>query len=313
MMKKEIHDIINRIDFNVVRDHPNILIAARFWEDDRYHAAKVCYRFMRMIDDMIDNRKKDNNNLTCLEKQHFAEKVNGLIECLEFSNADDSFINETVQTITTYKIPLPLFHNFSRSMIHDINHNGFQTFEQFISYAEGACVAPASVFVHLCCLEKKNGEYIPPAFNIVEMARPCAIFSYLVHIIRDFQKDQHHNLNYFPMDILKKNSLLPEDLKGIAHGAPIPESFRNVVREYCMHAEYYKVQTLEQIEKLTSVIAPRYLLSLHIIFNLYLQVFERIDIIKGTFTTEELNPSFHEILERVKAVINENHSLLDEN
>jgi len=309
-METYIHDIVNRIDFKKIKDHPNILIAAKFWEDDRYQAAKVCYRFMRMIDDMIDNRKADQPTLDYLERQLFTERVNNYVECLEMLDTDDPLIIEVIRTVNTYKIPMELFRNFAGSMIHDINHNGFQTFEEFITYSEGASVAPASVFVHLCCLGRINGSFLPPAMDIAEVARPCAIFSYLVHIIRDFQKDQNNNLNYFPADILNQYKLLPSDLKDIANGAPVPDSFREVIREYCRHAEYHRMKTLEQIERLSSLIEPRYLLSLHIIYNLYLQVFERIDIEKGSFTTMELNPEPFEVQQRVLRVIDENISIL---
>ena len=103
-------------------------------------------------------------------------------------------------------------------MLYDINNNGFSTLEEFMDYAEGASVAPASIFVHLCCLSEENNEYMTPDFDVMQVARPCAIFSYLVHIIRDFQEDQLNNLNYFAVDILKKNNLLPADLKEIAQG-----------------------------------------------------------------------------------------------
>ena len=82
------------------------------------------------------------------------------------------------------------------SEIYDIHHNGFWTFVEFIDYSESASVAPASVFVHQCCLKKLNGSIFAPEIDIIEVARPCAIFSYLVHIIRDFQKDQVNHLNY---------------------------------------------------------------------------------------------------------------------
>lgn len=58
-----------------------------------------------------------------------------------------------------------------------------------------------------------------------------ALFSYLVHIIRDFQKDQLNNLNYFSLDILEKNKLTVNNLGEIARGASIPGGFRNVIRE----------------------------------------------------------------------------------
>jgi phytoene/squalene synthetase len=310
MIETEMYDIANRLDFANITKHPNILVAANFWEEDRYLAAKVCYKFMRTIDDMIDDRKATDETLTCMEKQLFVESVQKWIECLNQQlKTDDPMISEIIRVINTYKIPLQLFHDFARSMIHDINNNGFATFSEFLSYSEGASVAPASIFVHLCCLNKRNGAYLPPSFNITEIARPCALFSYLVHIIRDFQKDQLDNLNYFSLDILNKNRLTPDDLKKIALGAHIPDAFRNVIREYCRQAEFYRLKTLEQIEKLTGIIEPRYMLSLHIIYNLYLQVYERINISTGIFTTEELNPEPFEIKQRVSEVIEENQYL----
>jgi phytoene/squalene synthetase len=191
-------------------------------------------------------------------------------------------------------------------MIYDINNEGFDTYKDFISYSEGASVAPASVFVHLCCLKKQNNQFFPPSFDVMEVARPCALFSYIVHIIRDFQKDQHNNLNYFAQDILNKNNLTPEDLKEMAFGTPILKDFRNVIREYYAYAEKYKDETIRTINSIKDQLDERYRLSLHIIFELYLQVFERIDIDNGIFTAEELNPTSDEIRDRVLGICNYN-------
>jgi len=101
---------------------------------------------------------------------------------------------------------------------------------------------------------QKNDRFIDPPFNVKEAAIPCAIFSYLVHIIRDFQKDQFNNLNYFADD---------------------------------------------RIIKIRPLMEPRYQLSLEIIFDLYLMVFERINVDKGSFTSLELNPTPEETRKRV--------------
>ncbi len=298
-MDREINRIISNIDFENIQKHPNILIAASFWDEKRYHAAKVCYKFMRMIDDLIDDRKALGDEISCLEQEELSKKVNGWIDCLETMPDDDPFYRELIQTISTFKIPLQLFHNFAKSMLYDINHDGFLSLDDFMEYSEGASVAPASIFVHLCCLSEENGEYQTPDYDIVNVARPCAIFSYLVHIIRDFQEDQFNNLNYFANDILTSNNLLPSDLKEIAHGAAIPESFRNVIREYCKQARIYRDHTHQELQKLSTKLSDRYLLSLHLIYNLYDMVFDRIDIEYGSFTTKELNPTPMEIREKV--------------
>ena len=301
-MDNEINKIINSIAIDKIEKHPNILIAARFWEDERYYAAKACYGFMRMIDDMIDDRKARDEAIGCLEQQVMTEKVKNWLACLDQTSVNDPVIKELTDTITKFKIPLQLFHNFARSMLFDVDHNGFSTFNEFLDYSEGASVAPASVFVHLCCLSEENNEYITPGFDVIGIARPCAIFSYIVHIIRDFQEDQMNNLNYFAADILEKHNLSPSDLKEIANGRPVSDSFRNVIREYYEQAEIYGQQTLAELDKLASQLNGRHLLSLHVIYELYKQVFDRIDIENGKFTTAELKPSPLEIRDQVLKV-----------
>jgi len=212
---------------------------------------------------------------------------------------NSSLFKELSQTIEQFKIPAWPFEAFASAMVYDINHNGFATLKDFLDYAGGASVAPASIFVHLCGIKKDSEQYLPPVFNVREAALPCAVFSYLVHIIRDFQKDQFNNLNYFADDILAKNGLNKDDLKKIAKEAIIPDGFRAVIKEYYEIADQYRLKTYNMIQSLWPYLEPRYRLSLEIIFNLYLMVYERFDIESGSFTTRELNPTPAEIKERV--------------
>ena len=148
-----------------------------------------------------------------------------------------------------------------------------------------------------------NGLYLPPVFDVKRVATPCAIFSYLVHIIRDFQKDHLNNLNYFPDDLIAKNDLNRTKLLEMAQGSFITDGFRNLIRELYEVAGFYRIKTYEMIQEIRPFVEPRGQLSLEIIFALYLMVFERIDIKNGTFTTMELNPTPDEIKERVWKVI----------
>ena len=70
-----------------------------------------------------------------------------------------------------------------------------------------------------------------------------------------------------------------------------------------MLADNYRQNTIKVIEEIRDYIEPRYLLGLHIIFNLYLMVYERIDYAKGNFTADELNPSPEEVKQRVLETI----------
>jgi phytoene/squalene synthetase len=120
-----------------------------------------------------------------------------------------------------------------------------------------------------------------------------------VHIIRDFQQDRLENLNYFPSDLLCQYGLSEDQLDRMAHGGPVLPSFRNLVRHYMEVADTYRRETLQIINKVSPLLEPRYCLSLHIIFDLYLMVFRRIDPEKGIFTTEALNPAPDQIRAQV--------------
>lgn len=302
--KQVFWDIFNSIDFELIRDHPNILIAANFWEPERFSAAKTCYRYMRHIDDLIDNYKAENLIIPAGEKKMFVENVNLWLDMIKSGDIRSPLHQDLKTTILKFRIPIWPLEAFAKSMLYDIENDGFPTLESFIAYAQGASVAPASIFVHLSGLTYENGEYKEPSFNVKEAATPCALFSYLVHIIRDFRKDQFNNLNYFADDILNNNCLSRSDLKHIALGGPVPDGFRNMVRIYYSLADDYRKKTLDIIREIGPGMGPKYRLSLEIIFSLYMMVFERIDVEKGSFSTIELNPTPEETKQRVRDTIN---------
>ena len=300
------NELLSHINVNEVKDHPNILIAARLWDDERYNAAKVCYKFMRKIDDYVDDRKSLGISIGEGEKADMEAEVHNWIKELyhDYNSADE--LSEIKQVIQKFKIPAVLFQDFASAMIYDINNTGFETISDFINYSEGASVAPASIFVHLCCLKKIGDQYVEPEYSVQDCARPCALFSYLVHIIRDFEKDQRNNLNYFAEDVLRRHRTNHDEIKKIALGEMnATYEFRNVIQHYYFLADKYRRKTLEKLRFLEHKLDPRYVLSLKVIFELYLMVFERINPQKGTFSTTELTPNVDEILGRVYQIIEE--------
>jgi phytoene synthase len=297
--KDKFLEIFHSIDFHKVIDHPNILIAANFWEEERFYAAKICYKFMRTIDDLIDNYKTKNKLIKPEERKMFEADIDEWLKMIIVSKKSNPLQQELQETIDKFKIPLWPMEAFAKSMIYDVHNDGFSTLESFLEYSNGASVAPASIFVHLNGIQKVNGVYKDPPFDVKWAATPCAIFSYLVHIIRDFQKDQLNNLNYFADELIIKYGLTRETLREFAEGTPVDEKFRNLVRHYYILADEYRIKTYEVLKAVKLLLEPRYRLSLEIIFNLYLMVFERIDIENGRFTSEELCPAPDEVKELV--------------
>jgi len=295
--------IFDSIDFEKIVDHPNILIAANFWDAERYHAARNCYKFMRAIDDLIDNYKTEHIKIESENQSEFETHVYNWINTVVETRNELPSHRELIETVKHFCIPFWPLEAFAKSMIYDIYHDGFPTLQAFIDYAGGASVAPASIFVHLAGLTKVSEKYEAPKFDVKEVATPCAIFSYLVHIIRDFQKDHLNNLNYFPDDLIAKYGMDRSALLAMAKGAEITDGFRKMIRDLHKVADFYREKTLEMICHIKPLVEPRSQLSLEIIFDLYLMVFERINIENGTFSTAELNPSWFEIKERVGKVI----------
>ncbi|MCX6227442.1 MAG: squalene/phytoene synthase family protein [Bacteroidia bacterium] len=303
--KQQYFDILNRIPIERISDHPNILVAAGFWDEERYQAAKTCYSFMRKIDDLIDNYKARHKHIGENDREKLLMKVEDWLRMIRTNRRTYPFQKELISTMERFRIPVWTIENFARSMVYDINNDGFPTLRAFLDYSEGATVAPSSIFVHLCGISKNDRIWQDPPFDVKSASTPCAIFSYLVHIIRDFRKDQLNNLSYFADDRMVANDLTRQLMKQIAAGAAITPGFRNLMKEYYLLADDYRKQTWQVLEQIGPLVEPRYHLSLLIIFNLYLMVFERIDIDQGNFMAAELNPSPLEIHNRVYRTIQE--------
>lgn len=291
------------IDFQKITDHPNILIAAMFWDQERYQAARACYRFMRTIDDLIDNHKAEFSGIAEDDREQFTGDVHRWLDMLHDGSDISPFGRELTGTVQRFRIPRRALEDFAESMLYDVTHDGFATLDDFIHYSGGASVAPATIFVHLAGLQEKNGIYHDPPFDVRSTALPCAMFSYFVHIIRDFRKDQLNNLSYFADDVIERHHLSRSEMRNIATGASIPDGFRAMMREYRQIADGYRADTLKVMKEICPLLEPRYRLSLEVIFDLYMMVFERIDPDHGTFSTEELNPTPDETRERVRGVI----------
>src|SRR5690606_13198765 len=148
--------IFSSIDFEKIKDHPNILIAARFWEEDRYHAARVFYKYMRAVDDMVDHHKAKHQHISPDEKKEFTKNVQDWLKLFNTCGTSDHVTKELLELAAIFHLPLASMEKFAASMLYDIHHDGFPTVEAFIEYSKGASVVPAYVFVHLNGINKNQ-------------------------------------------------------------------------------------------------------------------------------------------------------------
>ncbi len=305
-MKIKPENILNfapEIDFSRILTNPILDIAARVWENDRYEAFRICYRSMRVIDDLIDDRKEKSSAISEKEIKELSQTIDNWVKGMENNIATDDFHGELLRVIAEFKIPLFPWVRLAKAMKYDLHHNGFKNFATFLRYTEGAAIAPAAIFVHLCGVTKGKDKITPPAYDIRKEARELALFSYLVHILRDFQKDQLAGLNYFAFDLMSQNQLNLNDLRKIAGGSKISPKFRNLIAKYHQLASYYRNKSRVRLDNLRFHLEPQYQLSLELIFSLYDQIYEKIKPETGLFTPSELNPEALEIKKRIAQTI----------
>jgi len=286
-------------DFESILTNPILDIAARFWDEDRYQAFKVCYRSMREIDDLVDERKVEGQKFSPAEQISYTADINELIGGLVKTESGGRTLRMLLEVIQRFKIPFWPWQRLAKAMIYDIKNAGFDSFMTFRRYTEGAAISPASVFMHLCGISKSGQEFILPKFDICKAARPLAIFSYLVHIMRDYEKDQTRNLNYFPNDILKRHKLTADEIQNLCISGIVDDRVRSLFADYKRVADYYRKKALNSVNNTIPYLKPKYQLSLNLIYSLYLQIFDKIDCENGSFSTAELNPTPAEVQEQI--------------
>jgi len=116
--------LLNRINFENITDHPNILVAAAFWDEDRYTAARICYKYLRTIDDLIDNYKSSHKVIDEKTRHSFSNSVKQWLKEVENGNRTDGINHELIQTVRKFHIPVWPMEVFARSMMRHIQLPG---------------------------------------------------------------------------------------------------------------------------------------------------------------------------------------------
>ncbi|MFZ1682560.1 MAG: squalene/phytoene synthase family protein [Candidatus Zixiibacteriota bacterium] len=296
-------DFAVHLDFSAILTNPILDIAARVWEEERYEAFRVCYRSMRLIDDLVDTRKASTDPISEQEIAALAGKMDAWLESIRTRKPLEEYSAKFVEVLDRFEMPLWPWERLCRSMQYDLRHNGFATFSTFTRYCEGAAIAPAAIFMHLCGVRRDGNSYRKPSFDIRSAARLLAIFSYITHILRDFEKDQRSHLNYYADSLIVASGCSRPMLEEIAlSGSPTPE-FRRLMREYARIGEYYRGRARQVVDKTLPLLEERYQLSLELIYALYLQIFRRVDPDNGRFDQQALHPTPAEVEKEIHRVI----------
>ena len=279
--------------------NPILDVAASFWDDDRYRAFRVCYQSMRQLDDIVDDLKvaglADNPDLRSRVKRQLAEAMQ-----LLQSNVDaPKEVLELRQTMNELKIPLEPWRRLVRSMAFDLEHHGFTSFLQFARYANGAAVAPASIFIHLIGLSYADGVYTPAPIDIFKAARPLAMFSYLTHILRDFRKDVAEGLEYIPAKMRCQYAVSADDWQAAGRGEQ-SNGFVAMIAHYHALADRFRRKSVVTANPVYPYLDEPEKFSLHLIWELYAQIHEAIARADFVLAPELIHPSTSDLYQRIE-------------
>lgn len=241
------------------KNRPYLYLVARYFEDrEKYKAFCSTYASMRIIDDQVDTIPW-RGKLSPAKKLSYRKQIGGWLEKIEacrngYAISEPIFValQDTFQTI-----PIPLFpwENLAFAMKKDIGRDSFETLEEFIEYAEGAAVAPATVFMFLLTAKRDGTKFIWEFSEkeIYAFARELALFCYLTHIIRDVSSDLQlgkSGLLYIPVRDLVRYNLKKEDLIEFKKKKKVNSKFQRLAARYIKLARLYEAKGRKILKRL---------------------------------------------------------------
>lgn len=220
------------------KDHNNLYITSTFFKDrNKYYAFCAFYAVMRIVDDRIDNiplsekqsEETQRQELRIVDawEQVVLSCVQGVYPKASQLQACDFMEIETVcesllEAFNKFPVSVKLWINFFEAMRSDLVAGNIESWSDFLEYAEGATVAPTTIYLYLISTrynEITNSYELPAGFNLLKCGHYLGIFAYLGHIIRDLAEDitstvtrlcitlEDLNLHDVSPEILKRDAL----------------------------------------------------------------------------------------------------------
>ena len=289
---------------------PNLYLAANFLEpDDKFHAFLSAYAAMRLADDIVDNNRAAGT-MTELNKKEIVSAIDQFAVMFASNQFDDSlpYAQDIKLAMARFEIPAWPFVKLAEAMKYDIENDRFDTFKQFLAYSEGAAVAPAAIFLHLAASSfDDRGQLIRPTFDIQEAARPLAIFSYLVHILRDFKKDfiaGEKPLIYIDMETTDMFYVDEKELAKNATGWHQSLKFTKMIMWYFNRLTEFQVKAEHMLDEIAPYLPEDGLFALRLIYELYSETASKISDRQYILVREDLNLTKDEILTAAERTVN---------
>jgi phytoene/squalene synthetase len=189
-------------------DLDNLYRVSCYFEDlERYRAFCAQYAVMRVLDDRIDaipsraalsDRERLQGHdavdawMAIVDRAYMGEpQVDGVLAAAHHPQCR-ALAEAFATSLTHFRVPPQLWRDFFDAMHRDIERPRFGTYEEFVSYSQGAAVAPTTIYLHLLTAEPEaeHARYQPvPGFDLVAAGRSLGLFAYVGHILRDLAED----------------------------------------------------------------------------------------------------------------------------
>jgi phytoene/squalene synthetase len=193
------------------KDSNNLYITSSFFKDSiKYRVFCAYYAVMRVVDDRVDNLIPPTHRGSELQKRELdiVEAWEGVVNLCSLGihpttqqlkachlAESEALCESLIAAFQTFPIPVKLWTNFFKAMRSDIIASEFDRWIDFLNYAEGATVAPTTIYLHLIASHlnvAKNSYELPEGFDLLRCGRYLGIFAYLGHIMRDLAVDIKH-------------------------------------------------------------------------------------------------------------------------
>ena len=280
------------------RDQNNLYLVSRYFADsEKYRAFCALYAVMRLVDDRIDGlpsriqlspeeRAFEHGVVKFWERAVEACRAGAasvLTEVPEYLPSDvPNILRAFADASRRFPVPGSLWRNFFAAMHRDLDFQRFATYRDFLEYAEGASVAPTTIYLYLIAARRPaTGEpySLPENFDLLGSGRQLGIFAYLGHILRDLAADLttgREGLLYLAADDLEAFNITETMLFTDLAQCQASPQLRALVSELVARAREFLRQGRTLLQSLDGTLTPDCAFILELIVTIYQAVIDKI-------------------------------------
>jgi phytoene synthase len=277
------------------KDRSNLYVTSQFFEDRaRYDAFIAMYAVMRLVDDFVDDIP-DKGSLDSENQQRLIavlDQWDARIRCAYAGTPGDDPVDVALcAAVTTFPVPLRVWLNFINAMRFDVHHPRFRDFAEFLSYGEGATVAPTVIYVYLLTSQPQQGGqvYLVEDFDFETCGRELGLFAYLAHILRDVAQDMRvgkEGLVYLSQEDLRRHELTEDILRSIIQQGQPDARWAALVQDLCSRARAMETRGVALVDAQMSRMTTDCAFILSLIITVYSELLRRIeaqpdDVLRG--------------------------------